>query len=581
MKRTLRPYSLLALLLILLGSCGKKTNVPVPENAGLVFHINGASLNSKLSWDEFKQGELYKMAKEEMAKNEGKNELAQKILDNPDSSGVDIRSDAWFFLANTGANSYAAFTCNLKDEKAFAGMMQQIEPMKTITKQGNLSVMKMGGDAVLTWSNNRFVFIGEANDLNRNPYTGGSGNRSTLTQDSLLKIAQNVYDIKGSSSIGNNSKFASMLKEEGDLHIWTSSGGLYNGALSQVFTMLPKLGNLLQGNFSASTINFANGKITMSSKGYYNKELLDLYSKYQMKNLDIETLKKIPAGDVDAAAAGNFNPEALQGFLSLIGVDGLANAYLSQMNYSIDEFVKGNKGDVVLAVSDFKIVPNEVSNDIGNGQKQTYTSTKPEVKILFATSVKEKASWDKLMNIVHDKIAGEGGAAAQAMIDKVPYTLNSEWFVAGSDSAYVHAFGIKHIDHDFIRKISGHPFGAYIDIRKFITGVRPSIKDSIGLVIADESVRLWEDMVFYGGERDGDAIKAYGEINLIDNNTNSLKQLHNYFGKIASMYKAQEDRRKAAWENMKIDDLTKTEDLVPPPPTMMDPKKIEMKSVTK
>ena len=135
MKRTLRPYSLLALLLILLASCGKKSNVPVPKNAGLVFHINGASLNSKLSWDEFKQGELYKMAKEEV-----KDALALKILENPDSSGVDIKSDAYFFLANTGANSYAAFTCNLKDDKAFARMMQTIEPMKTINKQGELSV---------------------------------------------------------------------------------------------------------------------------------------------------------------------------------------------------------------------------------------------------------------------------------------------------------------------------------------------------------------------------------------------------------------------------------------------------------
>jgi len=559
MKRTLRPYSLLALLLILLGSCGNKSNVPVPGNAGLVIHINGASLNSKLSWDEFKQGELYKMAKTEV-----KDELAQKILENPDSSGVDIKSDAWFFIANTGANSYAAFTCNLKDDKAFGRVMQQIEPMKTITKQGDLSVMKMGGDAVLTWSSNRFVFIGEANDLNRNPMGGGSSH-ATLTQDSLLKFAQNVYEIKGSSSIGNDSRFASMMKEDGDAHIWTSSAGLYNSSLSQAFTMLPKLGNLLQGNFSASTINFANGKITMSSRGYYNKELLDLYTKYTMKNMDVSTLKKIPPGEVDAVIAANYQPEALQGFLSLIGVDGLANAYLSQLNYSIDEFVKGNKGDFILAVSDFHMAPHQMSYDIGNGQKQTYTSTKPEVKVLFATSVKEKASWDKLLTIVHEKIGSEAGASVQEMINKVPYTLNNDWFVAGSDSSYVHAFGTASTDHDFISKISGHPFGAYINIRTFINGARPSFgSDSSVLTIADESVRLWQDIVFYGGEKEGDAIKTYGEINFIDGNTNSLKQLNNYFGKIATIVKAQQDKRKAAWENMRIEDSVKVE--APPPP---------------
>jgi len=565
MKRTLRPYSLLALLLILLGSCGKQSNVPVPENASLVIHINGSSLSSKLSWDEFKQGELYKIAKVE-----AKDELAQKILDNPDSSGIDIKSDAWFFIANSGSNGYVAFTASLKDEKAFARVVQKIKPTKEISKQGNLSVMKLGSDGILTWSSNRFVMTGEMEGFNRSPFASGSSN-SSVTQDSLIKYAQNIYDIKGSSSIASNSKFSSMLKEEGDFHMWTGGGGLYNTALTQALTMLPKLGVLLQGNYTASTINFANGKITMSSHSYYNKELKALYDKYSMKNLDESTLKKIPAGDIDAVIAANYPPEALQGFLSLIGVDGLANAYLSQLNYSVDEFVKGNKGDMILAVSDFNMKPHEVSYDMGDGQKHSYTTTKPEVKILFATSVKEKASWDKLLTILHEKVGAEGGAAVQEMINKVPYALSNDWFVAGSDSTYVHAFGTTTTDHDFIRKISGHPFGAYIDIRKFITGVRPTIKDSIGFVIADESVRMWQDIVFYGGEKDGDAIKSYGEINLIDNTTNSLKQLHNYLGKIASMFKAQEDKRKAAWENMKIDDSIKTE--APPPMEELKEKK--------
>jgi hypothetical protein len=351
-----------------------------------------------------------------------------------------------------------------------------------------------------------------------------------------------------------------MIKEEGDLHMWVNSGTMYNGgSMSSVLTMLPKLGSLIQGNFTACTINFANGKITMTTKGYFNKELKELYSKYSFKNLDESTLKKIPAGDVDAVIAGNYPPEALQGVLNLIGVDGLANAYLSQLNYSIEEFVKGNKGDIILSVSDFQFAPHEVSYDMGNGQKQSYTSTKPEVKVLFATSVKEKASWDKLVTILRDKVASEGGAAVQAMIDKVPYSLSNDWFVAGSDSSYVHAFGTASTDHSFISKISGHPFGAWIDIQKFINGARPSFGDSTAQVIADESVKMWQDIVFHGGDKDGDSYTSYGEINLVDKNTNSLKQLHNYFGRIAAIIQEKEKSRKAAWEDMNMGDSIKTE----------------------
>jgi hypothetical protein len=569
MKRTLRSYAYLALLLVLLGSCGKKTNVPVPEDAGMVIHINGASLHSKLSWDEFKQGELYKMAKEEI-----RDELAQKILDNPDSSGVDIKSDAYFFLRSGATSSYAAFTCNLKDENAFARMIEKMGIGREIMKEGDLSVITMGNDAVLTWNSKRLVIIGDASDLNRGAYGGGS--RGNLTTDSLKRFAREVYDIKGSNSIASNNKFSSMINDGGDAHFWINSGSMYSGgAMKEALTMLPKLTTFIQGNYTASTFNFDNGKITATAKSYYNKELAELYKKFTMKNLDEAALKKIPAGDIDAVFAMSYPPEGLKEVLSLIGVDGLANAYLSQLNYSIDEFVKGNKGDIIIAVSDFKFAPHEVSYPMGSGAMTT-TVTKPEVKVLFANSVKEKASWDKLMTILHEKVASEGGAAAQAIIDKVPYKLSNDWFVAGNDSSYVHTFGGTSTNHAFIDRIKGHPMGAFIDIQKFINGSRSSFSsDSTATLVADESLKMWQDIVFYGGEKDGDAIISYGELNLVDKNTNSLKQLNNYFGKIAAIMNEREKRRKAEWENMRFNDSTSAQTIPPPPPPMEELKEVK------
>jgi hypothetical protein len=544
MKSTLRSYSLLALLLVLLGSCGKKSNVPVPEDAGMVIHINGASLHSKLSWDEFKQGELYKMAKEEI-----RDELAQKILDNPDSSGVDIKSDAYFFMRSRGNNSYAAFTANLKDDKAFTRMIEKAGIGREIMKEGDLSVITLGNDAVLTWNSNRFVLIGDAGGFNRSAYGGGS--RGNLTKDSLKMFAREIYDIKGSKSIASNSKFSSMINDGGDAHFWVNSGAMYSGgAMKEALTLLPKLTTFIQGNYTASTFNFDNGKITATAKSYYNKELGELYKKFTMKNVDEAALKKIPAGDVAAVFTLNYPPEGLKEVLSMIGVDGLANAYLSQLNYSIEEFVKGNKGDIILAVSDFKFAPHEVSYPMGSGSMTT-TVSKPEVKVLFANSVKEKASWDKLLTILHEKVASEGGVAAQAIIDKVPYKLSNDWFVAGNDSTYIHSFGSASTNHAFIDKIKGHPIAGWIDIQKFINGARPTLeKDSASALAAEESVKMWQDIVFYGGEKDGDAIISYGEVNLVDKNTNSLKQLHNYLGKIAAIMQERDKRRRAEWENM-------------------------------
>ncbi|MEO5564207.1 MAG: DUF4836 family protein, partial [Chitinophagaceae bacterium] len=545
MKLTLRPYLLLVILLVLLGSCSKKANVPVPADAAVVIHFNGSSLNSKLSWDEFKQGELYKLAYEEV-----KDDLARKILDNPDSSGVDIKSDAFFFLrARANGSGYASFTCLLKDEKAFTNAMSKLHERSEVTKAGNLSLIKLGNDGVLTWDSKRFVFIGYIASMNP-AAPGFKYNEGNVSSDTLLKFANEVYDIKGSSSIASNAKFASMMKEDGDAHFWLNPGSLYSGSLGSVLMMLPKAGALFQGNFTASTLNFANGKITVDAKSYVNKELSELYKKYSMKNLDADVLKKIPAGEIDAAFAMNYPPEGLKAFLSLLGVDGLVNVYLAELGYSIDDFIKANKGDIVVSVSDFAITEKEKKYDMGAGiDPQVYKSKSPEAKILFATSVNDKASFDKLMGLLQSKVIAEGGPMVQSVADKIPYQLKDNWFVAGSDSAHIHSFGNTSTNHSFISKISGHPMGGFIDIQKFITGARPSMGDSTALLVSDESLKFWQDVVFYGGGGGSDAMESHLEVNLVDQTGNSLKQLHSYLGRIAKLFKDAEDKRKAEWEN--------------------------------
>ena len=53
------------------------------------------------------------------------------------------------------------------------------------------------------------------------------------------------------------------------------------------------------------------------------------------------------SSDVVAVAAFNYSPTGLKEMLRILGVDVMADAYLSRLNYSIDEFVKANKGEVL------------------------------------------------------------------------------------------------------------------------------------------------------------------------------------------------------------------------------------------
>lgn len=549
MKLKLTPIVLVAALLVILSSCSNKADVPVPSDAAFVLHIDGKSLNEKLSWDEIKQNAWFKKVYDEAANDDA---LVRKILDNPDNSGIDTKSDAYFFMRMRSRGAYVSFVCNIKDEKAFNELVAKAMGGAKAKKEGGLSIIA-SDEAVFSWDNKRFVAIADAPDA----YQGGGGR--SLDTDSLVFFAKEVHTLKSKQSLGSNSKFSSLVKEKGDAHIWMNGGTMYGGSLPAMLA-LTKVSLLFEGNISAATVNFENGKITFNGKSYFNKEMEALYKKYSVKNVDPAVYKKIP-GDVAAVMAMNYSPEAIKEFIAMLGVDGLVNMFLGKENFSIDDFIKANKGEAFFAVSDFKVVTKENTVE---GTSYKYPSEQPEAKILFGAAIGDRASFDKAVNLITSKIKEEGGEKASELAKKVPYAVKDNWFLAGNDSTFLNSYGAGSMDHAFISKISGHPFGGYIDIQKFINGARPAMKDSVAQVIADQSLKLWQDVVFYGGEFKDGALTSYGEINMVDKNTNSLKQLNGYFDFIAQQLMF----RRASHEM--FDDL----DVPPPPaPVEVEPKK--------
>jgi major membrane immunogen (membrane-anchored lipoprotein) len=522
---------LLAAVMMVIASCGHadKSAVTVPKDAGMVFQINTSSLSSKLSWKEIQETNWFKEAH-----SEADDSLAKKLLENPESSGIDTKGDLVFFLKKQGKGGYFAFEGLLKDPAAFEAFNKKMKPTATGSKDGDLSILKIE-EGIATWKDGRFIYLFDAPVFNG--FTGGSNSESKLSADSLISIAKTLYDLKGENTLGNDDRYTSLLKESGDLHLWVSAEHLYSGMMSGMLSMT-KFSTLLEGNITAMTVNFDDGKISMKSKSYYNKEIGKLYEKYKMKKIDTDMLARIPSDSVVGVFAMNYPPDGLKEFLKVVGVDGMANSFLSEVGYSVDEFVKANKGDVLVAVSDL-VVKSEVvtmpSYEEG-GQPYTYTKTDPSVKVLFGVSINDKPAFDKMVGVVKAKVGEipEGGG-----IPKISYTLNDKWFAAGNDEAQVNKFvaGGANNKQPFIGKLSGHPAGFYVDLQKIMKAFQPSTTDSTGKIVLAESLKVWEDILFTTGEVGGGSMSSEGEINFVDKKTNSLKQLNQYIDKVAGTKK--------------------------------------------
>jgi hypothetical protein len=208
-----------------------------------------------------------------------------------------------------------------------------------------------------------------------------------------------------------------------------------------------------------------------------------------------------------------------------------------------------------LAVTDFEIAEKQIKDTLG-GHDYSFKSKGPAAKILFGTSVNDKASFEKLITMLQGKLQEES-PVIMGMAAKIPYRLTDNWFLAG-DSGLVNTFGATSTNHAFISRISGHPMGGFIDIQKFAGNIQ-SLMGSSSEQVADSAVKFWQDIIFYGGEYKKGAVESHFEINLVDKTTNSLKQLNTYLGGLA---KAQWDKREKQREAFRQWDTMPSQDSV-------------------
>lgn len=536
--------NLLIPVLLLLGtavfvSCGgaDKSSIAVPKDAAFVFHINAPSLSSKLSWAEIKATNWFKTLHAD-----ADDSVAQQLLDNPENSGINTSADLAVFAKRRGKGGYLVFEGTLKDAAAFEAFNKKMKKGATTTKDGDLSFIKEN-DNLVSWSGSKFIYMANApflaaanrymdnSSLDDNAGTDRFGN---FPADSLVKFTKELFSLSGDNSLFSDKRFANLIKEPGDLHLWFSAEHMY-GTQSTALNML-KLGTIMEGNITAGSINFENGKITMQSKSYYNKELAKLYEKYQMKNFDAAVLNRIPSQNICGLFSMNYPPEGLKEFMKVLGVDGLVNEGLSQISFTMDEFVKANKGEVLLAVTDFQLMQQQFNIPNMEGmegmENMPRTITRPDFKVLFAASINDKAAFIKMVNNAKEKM---GDLSSQGGLPPISYSMNDNWFAASNSEEIVNKF-LAGGNNNWAQasKLSGHPAIFYLDLQKIMQPMAADSTSQFGGAALQESLKMWQDITGTGGELVDGAMIGNFEVNLVDKNTNALKQLNLYIDKLQS-----------------------------------------------
>lgn len=532
-------------------SCSKtnKEGKFIPEDAAVAVHINGASLSAKLPWEEVKSNELFK----EMSSDSNLTTFVKQALDNPDNSGIETKTDMLFFLKKDSLGGFAAFTGTIKDAEKFRLFNLDIAKKGIESERDGVNYISKY-PVCIGWNKEKFVYIANIPELKQDDYMRRySDSAFTMKESSrdISKTCKEVFDLKEDKSLGKNEKFTELVKKTGDLHFWMNAEELNKGALTNAGLKMLNidLEKIYKGSITTATVNFENGKILFDSKSYASKEVTELWKKYAGK-VDENMLKRLPAKDVAAVIAMNFKPEGIKELIKLMGVEGYVNMGLAFAGFTLDDFVKANKGDIVLAISDFKKTADTAP--VGMVERSGMFPAKPD--ILFAATVGDKDAFNKLMK------AGEKFGKNMVMGDAPPvaYNNNGNYFAIGNSKENVDKFvNGGNSNFDFISKITGQSVGGYVNIQYILKAFEnEASRDSSAKAAYDASVAFWDNAYMKGGDfSDGGTTSSF-EINLMDKTTNSLKQLNKYIATLGLIAKKEKEKRDAMRaEEMSMEDL--------------------------
>jgi hypothetical protein len=550
-------------IIILFASCNKSNTQGklIPKDAAFVIQVDGKSLSAKLSWQEINQNPLFKDAS-----NDSTIPAALKaLLNNPDSAGIDIASDLLFFAQKDSMGGYLAFEGTIKNKNLFKTFNQQITENGTESEKDGVNFISKSPLCV-GFTKNKFVYVFDAPQMAQMDAL-----TKRMQQDSIditpskprdiSATCKAIFALKDDNSLAKNEKFTRLLKENGDMHFWMNAEKLYKGSFTNPMMAMVNLDKFYKGSITTATINFDNGKISVAGKSYIGEDLEKIYKKYSGGKISEDMVKRMPGKDIVGLMAISFKPEGIRELLQMTNLDGFANMGLSYAGFTMDDFIKANKGDVLFGVSDLTIKTDSVKYNFPGQDEVSPLREKPEFNFVFATSIGDKDAFNKLINA--GKKLGEKQLSDSI---KAPFAYNSNgtYFTIANNKENADKFlAGANTNADFISKINGQAFGGYLNIHMLLKAFEnQAAKDSSNKAVYDASLQLWDNILIKGGDFKNGAITQMVEINLVDKTTNSLKQLNQYASKLGEVYKAKKDKQKA--DMMAFEDAMPPEDSIPP-----------------
>lgn len=551
MKSITRLSLLLLLSAALFTSCKKsapKQTKHIPKNAVFVAVINTQAITRKLATSEASLENLFKSMADDTAATKGKQEW-----EDFRNSGIDLSENFYLSVVQKGGGmpgqggaSILTAIGGVDDEAKLQAYLKKKQPGAEVKKEKDYSYANLSDNSVVAWNKDMVMMMSNqeqaAMKMEYDSITGELNFQKPASSIDLKTELTAYFTMDEDQSVASIPEFRDLMQENADGSFWINSASSLEGMPIQ----LPKVKELVENSFTASTINFEDGKVVAEMKSYSSPALRDILKKYAGPSVDMSLLEKYPSANINGFLAFAFNPEMINAIIKHLEMKAMADQFLSNAlggTYTVEDVTKAIKGDMALVVSDFQMPQMNAS--------QPMTRMASPVKMLLNIPVGDKAQMNRLMdNLVQKGMLVKNGneyrASEAISMSGYQVLVNEKSLLIASDeqtlSQYVSGTAKATIADDVKDDMKGKAAAMYVNIESIFKGI-PADSTGAGMGSAmAKGAATFRDMKGYAENFNGKYTAGQFELRMKNEKENSLVSMMQFFGEVG----------KTAKDNMKV-----------------------------
>ncbi|MDB5248968.1 MAG: hypothetical protein JWQ40_3362 [Segetibacter sp.] len=549
--KLLRLTSLLIFAFALITSCKKpfpNQTRYIPKSAAFVATINTKALQGKLQKNQAAIENILKSVNgSDTSVTKGKQEW-----EDLKASGIDLNENVYLAVVQKGGGMsmgegamISSGIGTLKDEGKLEAYIQKKQPGSEVKKEKDYSYSTMQGNKMIAWGKDVVIMMfyqkSFANQMELDTTTGAYNFKAPVNAAADMKVEMDSYfNLKEEQSVASIPEFRDLMQDKSDMSMWVNSAS----SIDNLPLPLPKLKDLLANSFTAATLNFEDGQITVNSKSYYSKELRDLLNNYTAPDANLALIENYPSSNINGFSVFSFNPDFFNGLVNYLEVGAMVDGTLTKMmgsNYTLQEALKALKGDIAVVVSDF-------ASDSTRGTRNNII---PKMKMVVNITIGDKVQMNRLL----DKVV----EMRLLVKDNTGYHLNPSMQQTGlrlsvddknllfsTDESTMDQYRAKSgkavFKNDVMDEFKGKSLVAYVDLEGILNGVVAENGGDLSKVLP-KAKETFKDVIAYTEKFTGKSVEGHYELRFKNEKENSLTSLLGFI-EVAS--------KNVHWGNMRI-----------------------------